>query len=153
MVKVKKNAKYISQNRNGVENGYIVTIVDVMEDFIDSERFPRQVYLTVVAPGEIKGPHYHKIRYAMYTCIKGNIKVVVKTSEGYDVFYSGEDYDYATIWVETGYPTALINLETDRESMIINTPSPSYKESPTDDYHVEFDHRYLTRDHAPHKQI
>lgn len=146
MIKTKKNKKYISKNRNGEENGYVLTIVDIAEQFPEPERFPRQIYLTVVAPGEIKGPHHHKIRYAMYTCIKGNIKVVVKKDDKYEVFYSGENYDYATIWVETGLPTALINLEKDRESMIINTPNPSFMESPDDDYEVEFDPSYLTAD-------
>lgn len=146
MVKIKKNKKHISKNHSGAENGYVIPIVDIKDEFPEPERFPRQVYLTVVAPGEIKGPHHHKIRYAMYTCIKGNIKVVVKKSDGYEVYYSGEDHDYASIWVEKGCPTALINLEKNRESMIINTPSPSFQECPEDEYEVEFDPRYLIAD-------
>lgn len=143
MVKVKKNTKFISKNQDGEENGYVIPIVDIKDEFPTLGRFPHQVYLTVVAPGEIKGPHHHKIRYAMYTCIKGNIKVVVKNQNAYEVYYSGEDHDYATIWVEKGLPTALVNLEKERESMIINTPSPSFRECPEDDYCVEFDTNYL----------
>ncbi|MDD2228137.1 MAG: cupin domain-containing protein [Candidatus Cloacimonetes bacterium] len=146
MVKVKKNKKLISRNRAGVENGYVIPIVDVADKFPDSGRFPHQVYLTVVAPGEIKGPHHHKIRYAMYTCIKGNIKVVVKKQDTYEIYYSGENHDFATIWVEKGLPTALINLEKDRESMIVNTPNPSYQECPNDEHEVEFDPKYLRTD-------
>lgn len=146
MVKVKKNKKHISRNNSGAVNGYVIPIVDIKDEFPESGRFPRQVYLTVVAPGGIKGPHHHKIRYAMYTCIKGNIKVVVKNTDGYEVYYSGEDHDYATIWVEKGLPTALINLEKNRESMIINTPNPSYRECPEDEYDVEFDPQYLLAD-------
>ncbi len=144
MVKVKKNKKFISQNQNGEANGYVIPIVDIKDEFPEVDRFPHQVYLTVVAPGEIKGPHHHKIRYAMYTCIKGNIKIVVKNSDSYEVYYSGEDYEYATVWVEKGYPTALINLETERESLIINTPNPSFRECPDDEHEVDFDTRYLT---------
>jgi len=144
MVKVKKNQKHISKNRIGKENGYVIPIVDVIDAFPELGKFPRQVYLTVVAPGEIKGPHYHKIRYAMYTCIRGNIKVVVKINDTYEVYYSGENYNYATIWVETGFATAIINLERERESMIINTPCPSYLECPDDEYDVTFDPAYLT---------
>ena len=143
MVKVKKNKKFISKNSSGSENGYVIPILDIAEKFPDSERFPHQVYLTVVAPGDIKGPHHHKIRYAMYTCIKGNIKIVVKKPNTYEIYYSGENYNFATIWVEKGFPTALINLEKDRESMIINTPNPSYLECPDDEYDVEFDPQYL----------
>lgn len=143
MVRVKKNTKFISKNQDGEDNGYVIPIVDIKDEFPALGRFPHQVYLTVVAPGEIKGPHHHKIRYAMYTCIKGNIKVVVKNQDSYEVYYSGEDHDYATIWVEEGLPTALVNLENVRESMIINTPNPSFRECPEDDYFVEFDPNYL----------
>lgn len=146
MVKVKKNKKFISKNQVGEVNGYVIPIVDIQDEFPEVDRFPRQVYLSVVAPGEIKGPHHHKIRYAMYTCIKGNVKIVVKKENTYEVYFSGENHDYATIWVERDYPTVLINLETDRESMIINTPNPSYQECPDDEYPVEFDPKLLTRD-------
>ena len=139
IVKVKNNKKLHSFNRFGKENGCVIPIIDINESFLTKDRFPHQVYLTIVSPGEIKGPHLHKKRYAMYTCIRGNIKVVVKINDNYEYYYSGEDYDYATIWVEKGIPTAIINLEKEKESFIINTPNPSYQECPDDDYDIYFE--------------
>ncbi|HOF59753.1 MAG TPA: WxcM-like domain-containing protein [Candidatus Syntrophosphaera sp.] len=144
--KVKKNRKINTRNRFRQGNGYLVPILDIQEGFLPGKDFPRQIYLTVVAPAEVKGPHFHKQRYAMYTCIQGNIKVVLKTDAGYMAFYSGEDYDYATIWVRAGIPTAVINLEREKPSLIINMPNPSFLETPDDDMDVEFDPEMLLMD-------
>ncbi|HQH50003.1 MAG TPA: WxcM-like domain-containing protein [Candidatus Cloacimonadota bacterium] len=137
--RVKKNRKIITHNRFNAENGFLVPIIDCKDGFLNEEEFPHQVYMTVVAPGEIKGPHYHKRRYAMYTCIQGNIKVVLKIDGRYETLYSGEDHDYATLWIRAGIPTAVINLEQGRPSLIINMPNPSFLETPDDDADVEFD--------------
>lgn len=139
MYKIKKNKKIATRNRFGQENGYLVSVVDIEDGFLPRENFPHHVYLTVVNPGEVKGPHYHKQRYAMYTCIKGNVKVVIKLEGKYKFLYSGEKHDYATIWVEAGIPTAIVNLESDEASFVLNTPNPSYLETSGDDFPVEFD--------------
>lgn len=141
--KVKANRKINTRNRFRQENGYLVPILDIQEGFLPEKDFPRQIYLTVVAPGEVKGPHYHKQRYAMYTCIQGNIKVVLKTDTGYQTLFSGEDHGFATIWIRAGIPTAVINLERDRPSLILNMPNPSFLETPDDDMDVEFDPEML----------
>lgn len=137
--KVKANRKICTHNRFKAENGFLVPIIDCKDGFLEEGEFPRQIYLTVVAPGEIKGPHYHEQRYAMYTCIQGNIKVVLKIAGVYKTLYSGEDHDYATLWIRAGIPTAVINLEQDRPSLILNMPNPSFLETPDDDRDVEFD--------------
>lgn len=144
--KIKSNRKITTRNRFRQENGYLVPILDIQEGFPPEQDFPRQIYLTVVAPGEVKGPHYHKQRYAMYTCIQGNIKVILKTDAGYKFHYSGEDHNYATIWIRAGIPTAVINLERDKPSLILNMPNPSFLETPYDDMDVEFDPDMLNPD-------
>lgn len=143
MVRIKKNKRFDSFNKDGKENGFVVPIIDVMDSFLPDGMFPHQVYLTVVNPGEVKGPHFHKIRYAMYTCVKGNVKVVTKSESGYQIHFSGEDYEYATIWIAPGIPTAIINLDPVQPSYVINTPNPSYLETPDDDHHVVFEDEML----------
>ncbi|MDP3115396.1 MAG: WxcM-like domain-containing protein [Candidatus Cloacimonadaceae bacterium] len=144
--KIKKNRRIVTKNRHDQINGYLVPIIDIGDEFISPEQFPRQVYLTVVDPGEIKGPHFHKERYAMYTCIKGNIKIVLKLEDKYEVLFSGEDHDYATLWIPAGIPTAVINMDMDNPSFILNTPNPSFLETPFDDHNVEFDPSVLNND-------
>ena len=144
--KVKPNRQIVTHNRNGKENGFLVPILDIMDGFMPPEDFPRQVYMTVVDPGEIKGPHYHLERYAMYTCIKGNIKVVIKVDGSYITLYSGEDYDYATLWIRAGIPTAVINLDQEYPGYILNFPNPSFLETPKDDHNVDFDQSVLNAD-------
>lgn len=150
--RIKRNECIQTRNRYNQINGYLVPIIDIKDGFLPAEQFPRQIYLTVVNPGEIKGPHYHKERYAMYTCIKGNIKVILKIGDGYETLYSGEDHDYATLWVPAGVPTAVINLEKDVPSYIINAPNPSFLETPADDHEVEFDALMLETDIAAPKK-
>ncbi len=137
--KVKPNKKITTVNRFSQENGYLVPILDIREGFVNEDGFPHQVYLTVVAPGETKGPHYHQNRYAMYTCIQGNIKIVLKIGETYETAFSGEDHDFATVWIQAGIPTAVVNLEENRPSLVLNMPCPSFLETPGDDHDVEFD--------------
>lgn len=144
--KVKPNRKIITHNRYEEENGFLIPIIDIQDGFLPSGDFPRQVYLTVVKPGEVKGPHCHHQRYAMYTCIQGNIKVVLKLKDEFKFILLGENHDYATLWIKAGIPTAVINLEKDRPSLILNMPSPSFLETPDDDMDVEFDPDLLKQD-------
>ena len=54
-----KHSKIITKNKEGRSNGWLVPIFNVHDDLIDAAQHPRQVYLTVIAPREVKGPHLH----------------------------------------------------------------------------------------------
>ena len=133
----KKNQKFITKNSDGNVNGYLVPIYNIHENFFEKGKEPQQVYLTVISPNEIKGPHLHYIRTGSFTCIKGNARFILKIEDKYEIFYSGEDYEYSSIIVPTGIPAALQNLgKTD--AFVLNMPNPAWTPEMQDEYSADF---------------
>jgi dTDP-4-dehydrorhamnose 3,5-epimerase-like enzyme len=116
----------------------LVPIFNIHDGSIDFVHYPKQVYLTVCYPGEIKGPHLHLIRWGLFTCIKGNGKIVVKTDYGYKEFFTGENYDFAAIQVPAGFPAALITVGKE-DAYFLNMPSPAWHVDDQDEHEVSFD--------------
>lgn len=133
-----KNIKILTSNRFGFPNGYLVPIFSAHDDFIDPDQFPKQVYLTVISPGEVKGPHLHMKRWELFTCIRGNAKIVVRIESWHEEFFAGEDHDYATIQVPAGVPAALINIG-DQDAYLLNMPFPAWHPDDQDEHYVVFD--------------
>jgi len=136
-IRTKKNPKIVTKNQAGKENGFLIPIINVHEKFVDDAQWPKQIYCTIVAPDEVKGPHLHKKRWGLFTCIKGNVKIVVKRDGQYEEYFSGEDHDFATIQVPAGTPNALVNIG-DNDAYILNMPSPAWHVDDQDDWDVEF---------------
>ena len=136
-VNCKKNRKYITTNRSGKPNGFVVPIINVHDQFVDEERWPKQIYLTVVTPKEVKGPHLHYKRWGLFTCIKGNIKIVIRIEGEYQEYFSGEDFEFQTVQVPSGIPAALVNIG-DENAYILNMPSPSWHPDDIDEWEVSF---------------
>jgi dTDP-4-dehydrorhamnose 3,5-epimerase len=134
----KKNKKFPTKNNSGVPNGFVVPIINVHDHFVADEQWPKQVYLTVAAPKEIKGPHLHYKRWGLFTCIKGDIKIVVKIDGKYLEYFSGENYEFQTVQVPAGIPAALVNIG-DVDAYILNMPSPSWHPDDLDEWDVTFD--------------
>jgi hypothetical protein len=130
--------KIVTKNASGTPNGYLVPIYNIYESPIDNEQRPCQVYLTVISPKAVKGPHLHLSRWGLFTCIKGNIKIIVKTPEGYKEYFSGEKHKYQTVQVPAGWPAALQN-EGDEEAFVLNMPSPAWSPDNQDDHPIKFD--------------
>jgi dTDP-4-dehydrorhamnose 3,5-epimerase len=143
-IKCKKNKKFITKNNAGVPNGFVVPIINVHDNFVADEQWPKQVYLTVAAPKDIKGPHLHYKRWGLFTCIKGNIKIVLKIDGKYQEYFSGEDYEFQTIQVPAGIPAALVNISNE-DAYILNMPAPSWHPDDLDEWDVSFDdYTFLT---------
>ena len=66
-LQTKTNPKFITKDPNGAPNGYLVPIYNIHDGFFPPGKEPQQVYLTVVAPHKIKGPHLHFIRTGCFT--------------------------------------------------------------------------------------
>ena len=96
----------------------------------------KQVYLTVVKPNNIKGPHLHYKRNGLFTCIKGNIRIVTKENNEYKIFFSGEDYNYNSILIPKGIPAVLQNIS-DIDAMVINLPSPGWTKEMQDEHSAD----------------
>jgi dTDP-4-dehydrorhamnose 3,5-epimerase len=137
-LKVKKNVKIITKNTSGNPNGFLVPIINIHDEFVLDEQWPKQVYLTVAAPRDIKGPHLHYKRWGLFTCIKGNIKIVVKVDGQFQEYFSGENHDFQTIQVPAGIPAALVNIG-DENAYILNMPAPAWQSGDRDEWDVSFD--------------
>ena len=134
----KKNKKFPTKNLAGEPNGFVVPIINVHDKFVADEQWPKQVYLTVATPGDVKGPHLHYKRWGLFTCIKGNIKIVIRKEEQYIEYFSGEDFEFQTVQVPAGIPAALVNIGK-VDAYILNMPSPSWHADDLDEWDVTFD--------------
>lgn len=136
-LKSKTNPKFTTKDSEGRPNGYLVPIYNINDRFFQSGEEPQQVYLTVIEPRKVKGPHLHHIRTGCFTCIKGNVRIVLKTDKGYEVVYSGVDHEYRTVIVPTGVPAALHNLS-DEECFVLNMPNPAWSPDMNDEHSADF---------------
>ena len=133
----KINPKFNTKDLRGDANGYLVPIYNIHDGFFPLGEEPKQVYLTVVAPHQIKGPHLHYIRTGCFTCIKGNARFVLKTATGYEVVLSGEEHNYRSVIVPVGVPAALQNLG-DEEAFVLNMPYPAWTPDMNDEHTADF---------------
>ena len=133
----KANKKFVTKDFNGNTNGFLVPIYNVNESIFPAGMAPQQVYLTVISPNKIKGPHLHYIRTGYFTCIKGNARIVLKTDLGYEVYYSGEDYEFLSVIIPVGIPAALQNIGED-EAYVLNMPTPAWTPAMNDEHSADF---------------
>lgn len=133
----KDNLKIVTKDALGRVNGFLIPVYNIHDRFLSEDKAPQQVYVTVIEPRQIKGPHLHYIRTGCFTCVMGNARIVLRTAAGYEVYYSGELHKYRSIIVPTGVPAALQNIG-DGYAMIINTPSPAWTPEMNDEYSADF---------------
>lgn len=136
-IRRQKHSRFVTKHKNGSPNGYLVPLYNVNDGFFSPGAEPKQVYLTVISPGEKKGPHLHFIRTGFFTCVKGDIKIVLKTPEGYKEFYSGENHDYLSVEVPTGIPALVINAG-EGEAFVLNMPNPAWTPAMNDEHDADF---------------
>lgn len=129
--------KFVTKNEDGGANGFLVPLYNIHDGFFKEGKDPQQVYLTTVEPGKVKGPHLHFIRTGFFTCIKGNVRVILKLGEEYKIFFSGEDHDYLSIEIPTGVPAAVQCLG-DEEAFILNMPNPAWTPEMNDEHTADF---------------
>jgi len=137
LIKSKKNIIHKTKNNKNKDNGFLVPIYNINDNFFQKGKEPEQVYLTVISPGEIKGPHLHFIRTGCFTCIKGNARFILRTEAGYETFLSGEENDYLSIIVPTGIPAALQNIGSS-DAYVLNMPNPAWTPEMNDEYTADF---------------
>ena len=136
-MKTKTNPKFTTKDKDGNENGYLIPVFNIHEEFHDFDKMPQQVYVTVTKPGEIKGPHLHYIRTGFFTCIKGNVRIIIKEKGEYKCFYSGDKYNYLSVILPTGIPAAIQNIGNE-DAFVLNMPSPAWTQDMNDEYIADF---------------
>ncbi|MGQ0739700.1 MAG: WxcM-like domain-containing protein [Bacteroidota bacterium] len=129
--------KFLTKGDDNRVNGFLVPLYNIHDKFFETGKEPQQVYLTSVLPGTIKGPHLHFIRTGFFTCIKGNVRVVLKTDNGYKVFLSGVDHNYLSVEIPTGVPAAIQCLG-EEEAFILNMPNPAWTPDMNDEHSADF---------------
>ena len=99
---------------------------------------PKMVYMTTINPGEIKGPHLHKIRHSYYVCIKGKVVFIIKQDSGkYLEIESGEE-EPVLVEIPKNRSSAHINLSNE-PSIILALVNPSWKPDNRDEHNVSYD--------------
>ena len=141
-LRIQKHPKHSTKDRKGKPNGSLIPIYNMHDGFVAPENYPKQVYLTICDVGAVKGPHLHKKRWGLFTCIRGNVRIVARTDHGYEEYFSGEDYGFATIEVPAGVPSAIHNIG-DEPAYVLNMPSPAWRMDDQDDHDVTFDETVL----------
>lgn len=136
-IRTQKHPKLVTKHKTGAANGYLVPLYNENDGFFAKGSEPKQVYLTVISPGERKAPHLHYIRAGFFTCIKGDVKIVLKTPEGYKEFYSGENHEYLSVEVPAGVPSLVINAG-EGEAFVLNMPAPAWTPEMNDEHDADF---------------
>ena len=129
--------KFTTKNEEEQPNGFLVPLFNIHDKFFQAGKEPQQVYLTTILPGMVKGPHLHFIRTGFFTCIKGNVRVILKVDGEYRIFFSGEDHDYTSIEVLTGVPAA-IQCMGNEEAYMLNMTSPAWTPEMNDEHSADF---------------
>ena len=70
---------------------------------------PKMIYLNLIEPLEIKGPHIHKNRTSYFFCIDGEIVVVVKDNDGIYHEIHASSNEPKLIEISNGTPAAIVN--------------------------------------------
>lgn len=127
-------SRIITRDSEGRENGWLIPLWNALER---PDLRPEQVYLTVVKPGTVKGPHLHLKRRGLFCVVRGCVTIVFR-----DVFTGayverlivpGDD----AVQVEPGSPCAIYNGGTD-EAYVINLPTHhAWSKEDPDDWPVE----------------
>lgn len=137
-IRTQPHKRIATKDKDRKPNGFLVPIYNVHERFFAPGKEPQQVYLTVVAPGDVKGPHLHFIRTGFFTCIKGQVRFVLKLADGtYQSFKSGDGHDFLSIEVPTGVPAAIQNIGTE-DAYILNMPTPAWTPDMKDEHTADF---------------
>lgn len=126
-----------THDQHGRSNGFLVPIYNVNDGLFESGHEPQQVYLTVVSPGCAKGPHLHHIRTGFFTCIKGNVRIIVRLEDEYREYYSGEAHHYLSVEIPAGVPALIQNLGDD-DAFVLNMPHPAWRPDMNDEHTADF---------------
>lgn len=99
---------------------------------------PKMIYITSVYPGEIKGPHIHKLRTSSFICISGKVVFVIKDQDG-KYFEISVNADTPTmITVPNNIASAHKNLH-QKTSKILVLADIAWKPNDNEMMNVDFD--------------
>lgn len=121
----------LTKDAQGNPNGW----VQPLWNSLTSGYRPAQVYLTALYPGASKGPHLHLRRRGRFSCVQGEVLVVLRYDKNYIAqrIYPGSEAQI----VLPGVACELRNLRTDMISLVVNMPRPAWSPDEPDEHPVE----------------
>jgi dTDP-4-dehydrorhamnose 3,5-epimerase-like enzyme len=135
VIPLKKN--YSKDKGSQRINGYIISLWKDWEKILPQE--PKQCYLNVSFPHEIKGPHLHMQRWGQFACIQGKGRFIVKYGKGdYERVDVDCEINPSIVIIPPGTPCAIQNTGDDL-LVIMNMPNPAWHPDNQDDHPVIYD--------------
>ena len=136
-LRTQMHPKIVTRDSAGLTNGWLVPIYNIHDCFFAKGHEPQQVYLTIIAPRSLKGPHLHFVRTGFFTCIKGTVRIIVKLDGQYRIYLSSESDGFCSVEIPTGVPAVLQNLG-DEEAFVLNMPCPAWQPDMHDEHTADF---------------
>ena len=98
---------------------------------------PEMIYLNLVNPGEIKGPHIHKNRTSYFYCLQGEMVIVIQDKNGEYHEIEADSKNSKLISVSNGIGAAIIN-PTNNVSKILVMADIAWKPNDNEMENVKF---------------
>jgi dTDP-4-dehydrorhamnose 3,5-epimerase len=77
------------------------------------------VYVNLVNPGEIKGPHVHKNRTSYFYCIDGKMVIIIREQDGKYHEIETDSTESKLVSVSNGIGAAIINPSKDISKILV----------------------------------
>ena len=97
-------------NQDQHVNGSLTVVWRDWDNLIKNH--PKMVYVNSINPGEIKGPHIHKNRTTYFSCISGNVVLVIQDNDGKFHEVKADSEKPVLITVPNGIAAAVVNATT-----------------------------------------
>ena len=94
-------------NQDQHVNGSLTVVWRDWDNLIKNH--PKMVYVNSINPGEIKGPHIHKNRTTYFSCISGNVVLVIQDNDGKFHEVKADSEKPVLITVPNGIAAAVVN--------------------------------------------
>ena len=116
-------------------NGELTVIWRDWDNLIKNH--PKMVYVNSVNPGEIKGPHIHKNRTTYFSCIHGNVVLVIQDQKGKFHEIKTDSEKPVLITVPNGIAAAIVNPST-RIAKVLVLADIAWKPNDNEMINVDF---------------
>ncbi len=136
-LKILSHSKILSYDNIGAYTGFLLPVHTINDCFFRDGFEAQQINISALAPMCIKGPHLHLIRMVIFTCLKGNIRIVIKADKKYSNHFSGETYNHLSVEVPSGIPAAIQNIG-DEEALILAVWNKAWTPDLKDEYDADF---------------
>ncbi len=97
-------------NQDQHVNGSLTVVWRDWDNLIKNH--PKMVYVNSINPGEIKGPHIHKNRTTYFSCISGNVVLIIQDNDGKFHEVKADSEKSVLITVPNGIAAAIVNPTT-----------------------------------------